>query len=492
MSDLDLHTLTIDTACQALDAGTLTSVALTQSLLAHIEQRDPQIRAYLRVTAEQALETAAAADQARAQGVRATDQPLLGIPLALKDVLSTAGVETTCGSRILQGYKPPFTATAVENLMAAGAVILGKTNTDEFAMGSSTENSGFHPTCNPWALDRVPGGSSGGSAAAVASGLALGALGTDTGGSIRQPAAFCGVVGLKPSYGRVSRYGLIAFGSSLDQMGPLTRSVKDAALLLTVMAGADPKDSTCLNVPVPPYHERLGDDLTGLRIGVPKEYFVDGMQADVAARVEDAIAHLVHLGGDVVSISLPHTEMALPVYYMVVTAEASANLARYDGIRFGHSTEDGSLWDNFNATRSEGFGPEVKRRIMLGTYALSVGYYDAYYLKAQQVRTLIKQDFEQAFAQVDVIACPTTPTTAFVMGERVEDPLAMYLADIFTISANLAGICGISLPCGFDANGLPIGLQLLGPHLGEEVVLQAAHAYESTTTWHTHTPARFT
>ncbi len=489
MSCADLARLTIDTARQALDAGDLTSVALTQYLLERIVHRDPRIQAYLRVTAEQALEAAAAADQARAQGADSATQPLLGIPLALKDVLSTKDVETTCGSRILKGYRPPFTATAVTNLINAGAVILGKTNTDEFAMGSSTENSGFGPTRNPWDLDRVPGGSSGGSAAAVAGGLALGALGTDTGGSIRQPAAFCGVVGLKPSYGRVSRYGLIAFGSSLDQMGPLTRTVRDAALLLEVMAGADPQDSTSLQAPVPRYRERLGDDLTGMRIGVPAEYFVAGMQEAVATRVQEAIAHLTRLGGDIVPISLPHTEMALPVYYMVVTAEASANLARYDGIRFGHSAGADSMWGNFNATRAEGFGLEVKRRIMLGTYALSVGYYDAYYLKAQQVRTLIKQDFDQAFAEVDVIACPTTPTTAFALGERVEDPLSMYLADIFTISANLAGICGISLPCGFDANDLPIGLQFMGPHLGEERVLQAAHAYESTTDWHTRMPA---
>ena len=489
MSGVDREMLTIDQARQALDAGDVTAVALTQGLLDRIERRDPHIRAYLHVTAEQALEAAQAADRARTQGKSSAELPLLGIPLALKDVLSTKGVETTCGSRILKGYMPPFTATAVENLVTAGAVILGKTNTDEFAMGSSTENSGFYPTGNPWSLDRVPGGSSGGSAAAVAGGLALGALGTDTGGSIRQPAAFCGVVGLKPSYGRVSRYGLIAFGSSLDQMGPLTRNVQDAALLLEVMAGPDPRDSTCLDAPVPTYRDHLDGDLTGLRIGVPEEYFVDGMQEAVATHVRDAIAHLARLGGDIVPVSLPHTEMALPVYYMVVTAEASANLARYDGIRFGHSAGTDSMWSNFNATRAEGFGPEVKRRIMLGTYALSVGYYDAYYLKAQQVRTLIKQDFAEAFAQVDVIASPTTPTTAFVMGERVEDPLAMYLADIFTISANLAGICGISLPCGFDENGLPIGLQLMGPHLGEATILQTAYAYESTTAWHTRTPA---
>lgn len=488
MSHPDPTSLSIHAARQALDAGDLTSVALTAALLARMERLDPHIHAYLTQTPEQALEAAAAADEARAGGLCSRDRALLGIPLAIKDVLSTRGIETTCGSHMLKGYIPPYTATAVRNLQDAGAVILGKTNTDEFAMGSSTENSGFGPTHNPWALDRVPGGSSGGSAAAVASGMALGALGSDTGGSIRQPAAFCGVVGLKPSYGRVSRYGLVAFGSSLDQVGPFAREVRDAALLLEVLAGPDPHDSTCLDAPVPRYSEQLGADLKGLRLGVPHEYFIEGMQASVDRHVRAAIEHLAGLGMDIVPIALPHTEMGLPVYYMVVTAEASANLSRYDGIRFGHSARADTMWGNFNATRAQGFGPEVKRRIMLGTFALSVGYYDAYYLKAQQVRTLIKQDFDQAFAQVDLIACPTTPTTAFAMGERIDDPLSMYLADIFTISANLAGICGISLPCGADEQGLPIGLQLMGPHLGEAMLLRAAFAYESTTAWHTRTP----
>lgn len=488
MSDPDLSVLSIHAARQALDEGALTAQALTQMQLARIEALDPSVRAYLTVTPDRALDAAHAADAARQRGVTSREQALLGIPLAIKDVLSTQGVRTTCGSRMLENYVPPYTATAVDNLTRAGAGLLGKTNTDEFAMGSSTENSGYFTTRNPWDRERVPGGSSGGSAAAVASGLALGALGTDTGGSIRQPAAFCGVVGLKPSYGRVSRYGLIAFGSSLDQIGVFTRTVRDAALLLETVAGPDPRDSTCLAAAVPPYSQQLDADVRGLRLGVPDEYFGDGMQAAVAQQVRQAIEHMARLGAEIVPISLPHTEAALPVYYMVVTAEASANLSRYDGVRFGHSAQADSMWANFSATRAQGFGAEVKRRIMLGTYALSVGYYDAYYLKAQQVRTLIKRDFDAAFAQVDLIACPTTPTTAFAIGERVDDPLSMYLADIFTISANLAGHCGLSLPCGFDDRNLPIGLQFMGPHLGEETLLKAAFAYEQSTPWHRRRP----
>jgi aspartyl-tRNA(Asn)/glutamyl-tRNA(Gln) amidotransferase subunit A len=355
-------------------------------------------------------------------------------------------------------------------------------------MGSSTENSGFGPTRNPWDLTRVPGGSSGGSAAAVACGLAPGALGTDTGGSVRQPAAFCGIVGLKPSYGRISRYGLVAFGSSLDQIGPLCRSVEDAALLLEVMAGRDPRDSTTVPEPVPAYSRDLDGDVSGLKLGVPEEYFIDGMQPEVEGRVRDAVEHMAGLGAEIVPVSLPHTDMALPVYYLVVTAEASANLSRYDGVRFGHSAQAGSMTENYRQTRAQGFGDEVKRRIMLGTYALSVGYYDAYYLKAQQVRTLIKRDFDRVFEQVDLLICPATPTTAFEIGDRVDDPLSMYLADVFTLSVNLAGVCGISLPCGTDAAGLPVGLQLIGPHLGEQSLLNAAHAYESTTDWHARVP----
>jgi aspartyl-tRNA(Asn)/glutamyl-tRNA(Gln) amidotransferase subunit A len=408
--------------------------------------------------------------------------------MAIKDVLSTAGVRTTAGSRILENYVPPFTATAVQRLLDAGMVLLGKANTDEFAMGSSTENSGYFTTRNPWAADRVPGGSSGGSAAAVAAQEALAALGTDTGGSVRLPAAFCGVVGLKPSYGRISRYGLLAYGSSLDQIGALTKSVYDAALLLTVMAGHDGRDSTSLPAPVPDYTQALTGDIRGLRVGLPEEYFIAGLQPATEQAVRAAVAHLEGLGAEIVPISLPNTDKALPVYYLVATAEASANLARYDGVRFGHGAGADAMFENFRHSRGEGFGPEVKRRIMLGTYALSAGYYDAYYLKAQQVRTLIKQDFERAFGQVDVIACPVAPGTAFRIGERTDNPLEMYLSDVFTITLNLAGMAGISVPCGFDEQGLPIGLQLIGPHLGEETILRVAHAYEQTTQWHSHWP----
>ena len=478
-----LHELTIHEALTGMRAGEFSSVELTNALLARIDAVDPQVQAYLTVTREVALRQAQAADDRRARGEEA---PLLGVPLAIKDVLATAGVQTTCGSKILQGFKPPYTATSVKRLEAAGAVMLGKVNCDEFAMGSSNENSGYFVTRNPWNLERVPGGSSGGSAAAVAAQEALGALGTDTGGSVRLPASFCGIVGLKPSYGRVSRYGLVAYGSSLDQIGPMTKDVRDAALLLQVMAGADPLDSTCLNVPVPDYSAALSGSVNGLRIGLPKEYFIAGIEPEVEGAVRAAIAQLESLGAQIVPVSLPNTDKALPVYYLVATAEASANLSRYDGVRFGHSAQADSMFDNFRQTRGQGFGPEVKRRIMLGTYALSAGYYDAYYLKAQQVRTLIKQDFERVFAEVNLIACPVSPSTAFRIGEKTADPLEMYLTDVFTISMNVAGICGISVPCGFDSNRLPIGLQLVGPHLGEETLLRAAYAYEQSTDWHKH------
>lgn len=485
-----LHELTIHDALAGLRRGDFSAVELTQALLARIEAVDGAVRAYLTLTPERALAQAAEADRRRRQG---EDAALLGVPLAIKDVLATSGVQTTCGSRILQGYLPPFTATAVTRLEAAGMVMLGKTNTDEFAMGSSTENSGYFTTHNPWDLDRVPGGSSGGSAAAVAAGEALGALGTDTGGSVRQPASLCGVVGLKPSYGRVSRYGLVAYGSSLDQIGVLAKDVADAALLLQVITGHDPHDSTSLTAPIPDYAAALTGDVRGLRIGLPAEYFVAGMQPEVESAVRQAVADLEAAGAQVIPISLPNTDKALPVYYLVATAEASANLARYDGIRFGYSAQPESgnsgMFENIRRTRGQGFGAEVKRRIMLGTYALSAGYYDAYYLKAQQVRTLIKTDFEQAFTQVDVIACPVAPTTAFRIGEKTDNPIAMYLSDIFTISLNLAGMCGISVPCGFDAQNLPIGLQLIGPHLGEAVILRVAHAYEQTHTWRQRHPA---
>ncbi|MEZ4633514.1 MAG: Asp-tRNA(Asn)/Glu-tRNA(Gln) amidotransferase subunit GatA [Caldilineaceae bacterium] len=482
----NLHELTIAGALTGLRRGDFSAVELTQALLDRIAAVDGDLHAYLTVTPELALAQAAAADQRRAAG---EDGPLLGVPLAIKDVLATQGVETTAGSKILKGFVPPYTATSVQRLNDAGAVMLGKTNTDEFAMGSSTENSGYVPTRNPWDRERVPGGSSGGSAAAVAASAALGALGTDTGGSVRQPAAFCGIVGMKPSYGRVSRYGLLAYGSSLDQVGPLTHTVEDAALLLNVIAGRDPMDSTSLDAPVPDYTKALVPDLKGVRVGMPAEYFIDGIQPEVEAAVRKAIAQLEALGAKIVPVSLPNSDKALPVYYLVATAEASANLARYDGIRFGHSAGADSMLENFRQTREQGFGPEVKRRIMLGTYALSAGYYDAYYLKAQQVRTLLKRAWESAFAQVDVMVGPTTPTTPFRFGEKMDDPLEMYLADIFTVSLNLVGMCGISVPCGQDSNRLPIGFQIFGPSLGEEAILRTAYAYEQSTSWHKQKPA---
>ena len=437
---------------------------------------------------EAALDWAAAADATLAAARRAGEAeqlPILtGIPLAIKDVLNVEGVPTTCGSRILEDFIPPFSATSVARLEAAGAVFLGKTNTDEFAMGSSTENSAFCTTHNPWDLTRVPGGSSGGSAAAVAADLCLGALGTDTGGSVRQPASFCGVVGLKPSYGRVSRYGLIAFASSLDQVGVFGKDVTDAAILLQTIAGHDPLDSTSMPLPTPDYRRALTGDVRGMRIGVPAEYFIAGMQPETEQAVRAAIARLADLGAEIIEVNMPTTAEALPVYYLIAPAEASANLARYDGVRFGLSAGATDIWENYRQTRGAGFGPEVKRRIMLGAYALSAGYYDAYYLRAQKVRTLIRRDFERAFAQVDVMACPTSPFTAFKIGEKADDPLQMYLADIFTLSLNLAGNCGLSMPCGFDSSGLPIGLQLLGPAFGEEKILRAAHAFEQATAWH--------
>ena len=476
--------LSLTQAREALRRRDLSAVELTQAALDRIAALDSDLGAFLTVTPERALAAATAADKARTAG---DDRPLLGIPLAIKDVLSTEGVQTTCGSKILEGYVPVYSATAVTRLEEAGAVLLGKLNMDEFAMGSSTENSAYQITRNPWDSERVPGGSSGGSAAAVAARMAFGTLGTDTGGSIRQPGALCGVVGLKPSYGRVSRNGLVAFGSSLDCAGPLARTVEDAAELLGVIAGHDPLDATSLNVAVPDYRAHLTGDIRGLRVGVPAEYFIEGMSPAVEQAVRAAIGQLAALGAEIVPISLPHTRYSLPVYYVVATAEASANLARYDGIRFGPRMDSGEMWPTYKATRGQGFGPEVKRRIMLGTYALSAGYYDAYYGKAQQVRTLIKRDFDEAFGKVDVIAAPTTPKTAFRFGEHSTDPLEMYLEDVFTLPASLAGVCGLSLPCGFE-DGLPIGLQLIGPAFGEEVILRAAHAYEQATEWHKATP----
>lgn len=482
------HQLTIHEAHVRLSAGETSAVELTEALLARIRSVDETVKAYLTVMEEPARRQAQAADERRAAG---EDGPLLGIPLAIKDVLCTKDAPTTAGSRILAGFIPPYDASAVKRLKEAGAVILGKTNTDEFAMGSSTENSAYFTTRNPWDLDRVPGGSSGGSAAAVAAGECLGALGTDTGGSVRQPAALCGVVGLKPSYGRVSRYGLIAFASSLDQIGVLTKDVTDAALLLTGIAGRDPRDATSMDVPTPDYAYALDGcaGLRGVRVGAPREYFIEGMQPAVETAVRAALDRMADLGAEVHEISLPHTAYALPVYYLIAPAEASANLARYDGVRYGLRVDGQSLREMYEATRGQGFGPEVKRRIMLGAYALSAGYYDAYYRKAQKVRTLIKADFDAAFEQVDVIAGPATPTTAFRIGEKAGDPLQMYLSDVFTLSMNLAGVCGLSLPCGFDERGLPIGLQITGPAFGEAQVLRTAYAYEQATDWHTRRPA---
>ncbi|MEO6971387.1 MAG: Asp-tRNA(Asn)/Glu-tRNA(Gln) amidotransferase subunit GatA, partial [Chthoniobacterales bacterium] len=449
-----------------------------------IETLEPRIDAYLSRDLDGALAQADAAD---------VNLPLGGIPLAIKDAISVEGQPCTCASRILRNYHAMFDATVVGKLRAAGAIPFGKTNMDEFAMGSSTENSSVKPTRNPWDRTRVPGGSSGGSAAAVAADAAIASLGSDTGGSIRQPAALCSVVGLKPTYGRVSRSGLVAFASSLDQIGPLTKTVRDAALLLEVMAGVDPNDSTSLDVPVPDYHAGLEQDLRGVRLGLPKEYLRDGIDREVRAALEAAVAHFSSLGAEIIEVSLPHTDYSIDTYYIIATAEASANLARFDGVRYGYRTENPrNLLDQYSRTRAEGFGAEVKRRIILGTYVLSSGYYDAYYLRAQKVRTLIRQDFSRAFEKVDALLSPTAPEPAFKIGERSDDPLRMYLADIFTTAASLAGICAISVPCGFartpEGTELPIGLQIMGNALEEARILQIAHAFEQSTDWHKRRP----
>jgi aspartyl-tRNA(Asn)/glutamyl-tRNA(Gln) amidotransferase subunit A len=479
----------IASATARLEAGELTAHDLTSELLSRIESDDGALGCYVRTDPDGALSAARASDARRVAG--APGRPLEGISVGVKDNFLTKGLETTCCSRILEGFVPPYDGTAVARLRAAGAVIPGKLNMDEFAMGSSNERSALGPVRNPWDLTRVPGGSSGGSAAAVAAGLCSGALGTDTGGSIRQPAAMCGVVGLKPTYGRVSRYGVVAFASSLDQVGPLGRTVEDCARLLGVVAGHDPRDSTSSELPVPDYVAACGRGLEGLRVGVPREYFVDGMEPEVEARVREAIDVLRALGAEVVDVTLPHTPYAVAAYYLVATAEASSNLARYDGIRYGRRAEGaGDLAELYARSRAEGFGPEVKRRIMLGTHALSAGYYDAYYLRALKVRSLIRQDFLSAFEGVDAIACPTAPTTAFRLGERLDDPLSMYLGDIFTIPCNLAGLPGISVPCGFSSAGLPVGLQLLGAPFAEETLLAVAAAYEGATEWSARRPPR--
>jgi len=488
---LKLHELTIHEAQELLRKGEISAVELTQAVIDRIVEVDNQVKAYLTVTPESALDQAQEADDRivawRKNPANPLD-PLTGIPLAIKDVICTAGVPTTCGSRILENFIPPYDATVIEHLRQQGAVILGKTNMDEFAMGSSTENSGFFSTRNPWDLSRVPGGSSGGSAAALAADECLGALGSDTGGSVRQPAALCGVVGLKPTYGRVSRYGLVAFASSLDQIGPFGKDVTDCAIMLQAIAHYDPRDSTSVDVPAPNYAQALAPDIRGMRVGVPSEYFVEGMQPAVETAVRAAINTMAALGAEVDEVSLPHTEYSLPAYYLIAPAEASANLARYDGVKYGYSRpEVEDVWDAYRQTRQKGLGPEVKRRIMLGTYALSAGYYDAYYLKAQKVRTLIKRDFDEAFRKFDVLVAPTSPTVAFKIGEKVDDPLQMYLSDVFTLSLNLAGICGISIPCGF-ADGLPVGLQVMGDAFAEEAVLRLAYAYEQATGWHLKKP----
>ncbi len=459
-------------------AKELSSRELTRHYLDRVDALDPAIGSYLRVDADGAL---AAADTVNAAIARGDDPgPLGGVPVALKDILVTRGLETTAASKILAGWIPPYDGTCVARLRAAGAVILGKLNMDEFAMGSSNEGSAFKPCRNPWDLSRVPGGSSGGSAAAVAAGLCALSLGTDTGGSIRQPASLCGVVGIKPTYGRVSRYGVVAFASSLDQVGPLARTVEDAALAIEVIAGFDPLDSTSIDEPAPRLRDAIGAGVGGLRIGLPREYFAGGIDPDVEAAVRQAVAVLESQGATVREVSLPHTELALPAYYLIAPAEASSNLARYDGVRYGLRVEEpgDSLLDLYKKSRGAGFGREVKRRIMLGTYALRSGYYDAYYRKAQQVRALIKADFDAAFAEVDVIASPTSPTAAFRLGEKTGSPMEMYLADVFTLSCNLAGLPGMSVPCGFTAGGLPIGLQLLGKPLDEATLIRTAAAYE--------------
>ena len=476
---MDLTSLTVDAARSAVQERKTTALALAEAHYARIQKEDGQIGAYLTLSKERALEQADRMDRMAAEGK--TLPPLGGVPVGIKDVIVTRGVRTTAGSKILAQYVPPYDCTAVARLEAAGAVLLGKMNCDEFAMGSSNENSAFRPVRNPHDLNRVPGGSSGGAAAAVAADMAVVTLGSDTGGSIRQPASFCGVVGLMPTYGRVSRYGLIAFASSLDHIGPLTKTVKDAAIVLRTIAGRDPMDSTSADLPVPDYVAQLDKPVRGLKLGVAKEYFGEGLDDEVRQAVEAAIEKLKSLGCEIIRVSLPHTPYAIPTYYLVATAEASSNLARYDGVRYSHRAKGAkTLSEMYRRSRDEGFGTEVKRRIMLGTYALSAGYYDAYYLKAQKVRTLLTRDFEEAFRKVDAIVTPTSPTAAFRLGEKSNDPLAMYLADIYTVTADLAGIPGISVPCRKTKENLPIGLQILGKHFDEATILRVAQAYEQT------------
>ena len=476
---MDLCSLSVSALREKLVAGEVTSLDALEALEARIVATDGQVHGYLSRDLERARQAASSAN---------LSLPLGGVPIAIKDVMNTLGEPCTCGSKMLEPYRATYDATVIARLRAAGAIPFGRANMDEFAMGSSTENSAYGPSRNPWDTTRTPGGSSGGSAAVVAADVAFAALGSDTGGSIRQPAALCGVVGLKPTYGRVSRFGLVAFASSLDQIGPFTKTVRDSGLLLNAIAGKDPLDSTSLDESVPDFTGLLGRDIKGMKLGMPREYFIEGIDPQVDAAVRAAIRHYESLGAEIVDVSLPNTEHAVGVYYIIATAECSANLARFDGVRYGHrSGEATGLIDQYGRTREEGFGPEVKRRIILGTYLLSSGYYDAYYLRAQKVRTLIRDDFTRAFAQCDAIICPTTPEPAFKLGDRADDPLKMYLADIFTIATNLAGIPGLSIPCGFaevEGRKLPVGLQLLGQPLDEARLLQIAHAYEQSTDWH--------
>ncbi len=492
LSDRGLHKLTIHQASKLLAGGEISSRELTESVFSRIDEAEGKVRAYITITRDTALKESEESDRILKQDSRLQtidSRHLLGIPLAIKDNICTEGIKTTCSSRILDNFIPPYESTVTKRLKDAGYILLGKTNMDEFAMGSSTENSVLGPTRNPWNLDRIPGGSSGGSAAAVASDECIAALGSDTGGSIRQPAACCGVVGLKPTYGRVSRYGLVAFASSLDQIGSITKDVEDSAILMNIIGGHDPLDSTSADIALPDFRKALNRDIRGLRIGIPEEYFVEGMDEEVEKSIRDAIKVIEGLGAETIKISLPHTGYAIATYYILATSEASSNLARYDGVKYGFRIEkSGDLLDMYMKTRSRGFGIEVKRRIMLGTYALSSGYYEAYYRKAQQVRTLIKRDFDEAFKKIDAIITPTSPTAAFRIGEKAGDPLQMYLSDIFTISVNLAGVPAISIPCGFTSDNLPIGLQLIGKHFDEETILRIAHVYEQNTEWHRRKP----
>jgi len=482
----ELNWLTIQDARGMLDRREVSSAELTRSCLERIESVEERVRSFITLTPELALEQAAAADRMLASGEGTS---LTGIPVQIKDVMCTEGIRTTCASKMLEDYVPVYNATAVDRLFRQGAVMLGKGNMDEFAMGSSCENSAFHPTFNPWDTGRVPGGSSGGAGASVASGEAICALGSDTGGSVRQPAALCGVVGLKPSYGTVSRYGLVAYASSLDQIGPVGRSVADCALVLDAIAGHDPRDATSLPLPARDLNTGIGGGVEGMRLGVPSEYFVDGMEDGVRRTVEQAITTLESLGASVGEVSLPSTRYALACYYIIAPSECSANLARYDGVKYGYSDQQAEdMWGAMEQTRSHGFGPEVTRRIMLGTFALSSGYYDAYYLKAQQARTLIRQDFDRVFQTVDALVTPTSPVVAFPVGERADDPLQMYLIDVCTLPVNIAGLPALSVPCGFS-DGMPVGMQLIGPHMSEATLLQIGHTYEKATDWHRQRPA---